>query len=172
MSKTYCIITVAEVTSLPVDFSQVLETSAETLRNSLNGVNTFVKYNGTQPSFLSGKTEYTYENFLTLLSGVEWSFSLGTLDVSGVSTTASLNGTNATQTVSISGSSSTALPVYSWTVLDSDGNATTDVVFSAASAATTDITYNAVGTYTVTMTVTDTNNSDTTITQTISVVVS
>ena len=172
MSKTYCIITVAEVTSLPVDFSQVLETSAETLRNSLNGVNTFVKYNGTQPSFLSGKTEYTYENFLTLLSGVEWSFSLGTLEVSGVSTTASLNGTNATQTVSISGSSSTALPVYSWTVLGSDGNVTTDVVFSAASAATTDITYNAVGTYTVTMTVTDTNNSDTTITQTISVVVS
>jgi hypothetical protein len=89
--------------------------------------------------------------------------------VSGVEKTASLNGTNAAQTVSISGSSSTALPVYSWTVIDSDGNATTDVVFSAA---TTDITYNSVGTYTVTMTVTDTNNSDTTINQTISVVVS
>jgi hypothetical protein len=172
MSKTFCIITVGEVTSLPVDFSQVLESNADTLRKSIDGTKTFVKYLGTQPSFLSGKTEYTYENFLTLMSGIEWSFSLGTLDISGVSTTASLNGTNATQTVSISGSSSTISPLYSWTVLDSDGNATVDVVFSTASAATTDITYNSVGIYNVTITVSDTNYGDRTIHQTISVIVS
>ena len=44
MSKTFCIITVDEVTSLPVDFSQVMETSASTLRHSVDGTKTFVKY--------------------------------------------------------------------------------------------------------------------------------
>ena len=172
MSKTFCIISVAEVTSLPVDFSQVLETSADTLRHSVDGTNTFVKYLGAQPSFLDGKTEYTYENFLTLLQGAEWSFQLGTLDVSGVNNTATVNGTNSNQTVSLSGGSSTASPQYAWTALDSNGNATSDVVFSAAGAATTDITYNATGSFTVKMTVTDANQTYVTTEASITVTVS
>ena len=68
--KNYVIIDASEVSS--VDFDQVLETSAETLRFSLDGTKTFVKYEGTQPFFLLGKTEYTHEEILSILSGPEW----------------------------------------------------------------------------------------------------
>ncbi len=68
--KTYCIIDASDVSS--VDFSQVAETSSDTLRYSLDGTKTFVKYEGDQPSFLSGKTEYTHSEILTILAGDEW----------------------------------------------------------------------------------------------------
>ena len=57
-----------------VDFSQVLETSANTLRYSLDGNKTFVKYDGSQPSFLSGKTEYNHSEILAILNDLdgEW----------------------------------------------------------------------------------------------------
>lgn len=71
-NRRWCIITAEEVTSLPVDFSQVMETSANTLRYSLDGSNTFVKYEGTQPSFLNGKLEYTHPEILSVLAGPEW----------------------------------------------------------------------------------------------------
>lgn len=66
----YVIIDSSEVNS--VDFEQVAETSADTLRYSLDGTKTFVKYEGTQPFFLLGKTEYTNEEILSILSGPEW----------------------------------------------------------------------------------------------------
>lgn len=68
--RTYVIINSSDVSL--VDFSQVAETSADTLRYSLNGTKTFVKYEGDQPSFLSGKTEYTHSEILTILAGDEW----------------------------------------------------------------------------------------------------
>jgi len=68
--KSYVIIDSSEVDS--IDFNQVLETSADTLRYSLDGTKTFVKYEGTQPFFLLGKTEYTHEEILNILSGSEW----------------------------------------------------------------------------------------------------
>ena len=68
--RKYCIIDASDVSS--VDFSQVAETSADTLRYSLDGTKTFVKYEGDQPSFLSGKQEYTHEEILSILSGPEW----------------------------------------------------------------------------------------------------
>ncbi len=70
MNRTYCIIDASEVNS--VDFDQVAETSADTLRYSLDGTKTFVKYEGDQPSFLSGKQEYTHSEILSILSGDEW----------------------------------------------------------------------------------------------------
>jgi hypothetical protein len=66
----YVIIDSSEVNS--VDFDQVAETSADTLRYSLDGTKTFVKYEGTQPFFLLGKTEYDNEEILAILSGPEW----------------------------------------------------------------------------------------------------
>lgn len=68
--RNYVIIDASEVSS--VDFDQVAETSADTLRYSVDGTKTFVKYEGTQPFFLLGKTEYTHEEILTILSGPEW----------------------------------------------------------------------------------------------------
>lgn len=55
-----------------IDFSEVLEDSLNTLRCSLDGTKTFVNYEGDQPSFLAGKTEYTYDEILSILEGPEW----------------------------------------------------------------------------------------------------
>ena len=69
-NRTFVIIDSSEVGS--VDFDQVMQTSADKLRYSLDGTKTFVKYEGTQPFFLLGKTEYTHEEILSILSGPEW----------------------------------------------------------------------------------------------------
>ena len=69
--RTYCIIDSSEVSS--VNFDQVAETSADTLRYSIDGSKTFVKYEGSQPSFLSGKQEYTHSEILAILATDEWS---------------------------------------------------------------------------------------------------
>ena len=69
-NRKWVIITRDEVGS--VDFSKVIESSANTLRYSLDGSKTFVKYEGSQPSFLSGKTELNHSQILTELAGDEW----------------------------------------------------------------------------------------------------
>jgi len=71
-NRKYVIIGRGDVSS--VDFSQVFETSANTLRYSTNGSKTFVKYEGNKPSFLSGKTVYTHSQILAILNDVdgEW----------------------------------------------------------------------------------------------------
>ena len=69
-SHAYVIIEASEADS--VDFNEVINTSKEMLRYSLDGTKTFVKYEGTQPFFLLGKTEYTHEEILSILSGPEW----------------------------------------------------------------------------------------------------
>lgn len=69
--RNYVIIDASEVSS--VDFNQVLETSADTLRYSLDGSQTFVKFEGDTPSFLAGKTTYDRSEMLTILAGSEWS---------------------------------------------------------------------------------------------------
>lgn len=66
----YVIINSSEVSS--VDFSQVKETSADTLRYSLDNSKTFVKFEGDTPSFLEGKTANTHSEILTILDGSEW----------------------------------------------------------------------------------------------------
>ena len=69
--RNYVIIDASEVSS--VDFNQVLETSADTLRYNLDGTQTFVKFEGDTPSFLEGKTAYDRSEMLTLLANEEWS---------------------------------------------------------------------------------------------------
>jgi len=70
MSRNYVIIDSSEVSS--VNFDQVLETSASTLRYSLDGSQTFVKYENDTPSFLEGKTAYTHSEILEILESAEW----------------------------------------------------------------------------------------------------
>ena len=72
MSKKYVIIDASDVSS--IDFSEVMETSAETLRYNVEGDKTFVKFEGSTPSFLDGKTQYDHSEILTILGGSEWSF--------------------------------------------------------------------------------------------------
>ena len=71
MNLKYVIIDADEVST--VDFDQVFETSAQTLRYSLDGSQTFVKFEGSTPDFLDGKTQYTHSEILTILSTGEWS---------------------------------------------------------------------------------------------------
>ena len=69
-NKTYVIINASEVGT--VDFSQVNETSVDTLRYSLDDSKTFVKFEGSTPSFLSGKTQYNHSQICTILDGTDW----------------------------------------------------------------------------------------------------
>ena len=68
--RTYVIINSSDVSS--VDFSKVAETSADTLRYSLDGTKTFVKFEGDAPDFLDGLTQYTHSEILTELATPEW----------------------------------------------------------------------------------------------------
>jgi hypothetical protein len=66
-----------EVTELPlIDFTQVYETSADTVRKSVDQTQTFVKYDMPQPSSVTALTtksqEYTYDEILTILATPEW----------------------------------------------------------------------------------------------------
>ena len=69
-NKSYVFLDASEVGI--INFDQVSEGSLDTLRYSLDGTQTFVKYEGDQPSFLSGKQEYTHSEILSILSGDEW----------------------------------------------------------------------------------------------------
>ncbi len=69
-NRKYVIIDASEVGS--VDFSQVNETSANTLRYSVDDSKTFVKFDGDTPSFLDGKTQYTHSQIRTILDGEDW----------------------------------------------------------------------------------------------------
>jgi len=75
MNRKYVIINDSDVAS--VNFDQVCETSANTLRWSVKedgsqGDKTFVKFKGETPSFLDGKTQYNHSEILTILAGPEW----------------------------------------------------------------------------------------------------
>ena len=66
----YIIIDQSEVAN--VDFSKVKETSADTLRYSIDGTKTFVKFEGDTPVFLQDKQQYTHAQILEILAGEEW----------------------------------------------------------------------------------------------------
>lgn len=59
-----------------IDYSQVMQTSSQTLRLNISGSKTFVKYEGTQPSSVASLTtkseEYTHSEILNVLTGSEW----------------------------------------------------------------------------------------------------
>jgi hypothetical protein len=69
-NRKYVIIESSEVGS--VNFSQVMETSADTLRYSVDETQTLVKFEGDTPNFLDGKTQYTHSEILNIVSGPEW----------------------------------------------------------------------------------------------------
>ena len=70
MTRTYVILTADEVDH--INFDEVIEESADTLRFSLDGSKTFVKFTGETPSFLEGKTTNTHAEMLAILETAEW----------------------------------------------------------------------------------------------------
>ena len=73
MSK-YIIINMTEVGL--VDFNEVLETSEETLRLSIDSLKTVLKWNGDEPSFVSTLSSYdgpyTHSEILIIMATPEW----------------------------------------------------------------------------------------------------
>lgn len=73
-NRNYVIFDASEVSE--IDFSQVLETSAETLRFSVDGTKTFVKFEGSVPSCLENVTSksepYSHSEILEILATEEW----------------------------------------------------------------------------------------------------
>jgi len=75
LNRIFMILNVSEVSK--VDFNQVEETDATTIRKSIDGTKTFIKYeSGSNPSFLGSLTTkqgpYTYPQILNVLTGSAW----------------------------------------------------------------------------------------------------
>lgn len=79
IAQSFIIFSMSEVNI--IDFSEVLETSENTLRKSLNGTKSFVKYDGLMPTSISSLTTkegpYTQSQMVSILSSAEWSGNLG-----------------------------------------------------------------------------------------------
>ena len=74
-NREFMIFNVSELSN--IDFTQVLETSAETVRKSVDGTKTFVKWEGSEiPQSVNSLTTkegpYTYSQILEILSTPEW----------------------------------------------------------------------------------------------------
>jgi len=69
-NRTYVIADTSEVSGF--DFSQLIDIDESYSRKSLDGSKILARYEGTQPFFLLGKTEYNQEEILSILSGPEW----------------------------------------------------------------------------------------------------
>lgn len=73
-NREFMIFNVSELNQ--IDFTQVLETSLDTVRKSVDQTKTFVKWDGMIPECVNNLTTkegpYTYDEILTILSTTEW----------------------------------------------------------------------------------------------------
>ena len=73
-NRHYVVFDLSEVDT--IDFSEVMETSADTLRKNLADTQSFVKYEGDMPPSVVALTtrsqEYSHEEILALLAGDDW----------------------------------------------------------------------------------------------------
>jgi len=72
--RNFIIFNVSEINK--INFDEVLESSSQWLRNSINNQKTFVKWEGDIPTCVKTLTTsegpYTYEEILDILSTPEW----------------------------------------------------------------------------------------------------
>ena len=73
-SRRFVIFNVSELST--IDFNQVYETSADTVRKSVDELETFVKFDLPTPSSITALTtksqEYDYDEILVILATPEW----------------------------------------------------------------------------------------------------
>jgi hypothetical protein len=73
-NRQYIIFNVSELNK--IDFAQVLETSTDTIRKSVDKTKTFVKWDGETPPYVltltTSEGPYGYEEMLTILATPEW----------------------------------------------------------------------------------------------------
>ena len=74
MPRKYLIIPTSELSK--VDFSQVCETSIDTVRKSVDEIKTFIKWDSNEPSFISNLTgtegPYTKSEIIAILATDVW----------------------------------------------------------------------------------------------------
>ena len=72
--REFMIFNVSELNT--IDFTQVHETSVDTVRKSVDDTKTFVKWDGVTPECVNNLTTkegpYTYEEILAILATPEW----------------------------------------------------------------------------------------------------
>jgi hypothetical protein len=72
--RNFAIFSLTEIEK--IDFSQVLESSADTIRKNVSETKSFVKWDGEPPAFVETLETleglYSYEEMLEILSGEEW----------------------------------------------------------------------------------------------------
>ena len=72
--RTYIIINMTEIGL--VNFNEVLETSEATLRLSVNGLQALLKWEGSEPSFVSSLSSYdgpyTHSEILVIMATPAW----------------------------------------------------------------------------------------------------
>ena len=73
-TREFMIFNISELNQ--IDFTQVHETSQDTVRKSVNETKTFVKWDGETPSSVASLTTkegpYTYQEILNILATEEW----------------------------------------------------------------------------------------------------
>jgi hypothetical protein len=73
-NRKFMIFDISELSQ--IDFSKILETSIDTVRRSVDGTKTFVKWEGTIPDCVLNLTTkqgpYTYDEMLVTLSTSGW----------------------------------------------------------------------------------------------------
>ena len=78
-NRKYLIFNMSEIDT--INFSSVLETSVDTIRKSVDETLTFVKWDGSTPSFVSSLSTsqgpYTHTEILSVLSTETWAPSGG-----------------------------------------------------------------------------------------------
>ena len=76
-NREFMIFNISELNQ--IDFTQVLETSEETVRKSVDETKTFVKWDGVIPECVNNLTTkegpYTYEEIIQILLEPEWTSS-------------------------------------------------------------------------------------------------
>ena len=82
-NRNFMIFNVGEVSN--INFEEVLETSEETLRKSVDGTKTFVKWDGVEiptsvQNLQTKEGPYNYEEMLAILSTPEWSSPIDSIE--------------------------------------------------------------------------------------------
>jgi hypothetical protein len=74
VNREFMIFNISELNQ--INFTQVLETSSETVRRSVDGTKTFVKWEGETPQCVidlaTSEGPYTYNEILNILATPEW----------------------------------------------------------------------------------------------------
>ena len=73
-NRNYLILNISEINL--VDFDEILETSLETLKRSVDGAKTIIKWEDKKPKFINhlktAEGPYTYDQITQILATSEW----------------------------------------------------------------------------------------------------